>query len=511
MTEARDKGSDMPQNTFDFRDWIRNQRHDGYTADFSDDDHFVLQTDYAVAHISFYNMDPDPEVVEFRIENRSDNDVKFFLHFHAEERDHAIQLFREMIQTLLSLEEQQVTEVLLCCTAGMTTTFFAEKLNQVAEAMGLNWQFSAVAVNEAYEHGRDKAAVLVAPQIGYQTERIAAAMGEVPVLAIPTAIFASYDAAACVEWVRDELANRKKTAEQLALEHVSHDIANEKKILVIAAHSEPNKVNIRYRLYDCGNVTLDRTVIKRKLNLEDLSDIIDTQVCACTGTLKADAVGIAIPGSVNNGQFSLGFSSKPFSPKANDKGNDLIRERDLDISQYFRERYDVPIFFCNNSDAAALGWYASQDEYQNITFHSQPRGWAIGGQGNVVNGRLVEGAHGIAGEMRFIAERLQYSHPLHFNGYAPDDVLEMVGQMLAISCATYDPEVIALRCELLPDMNEVADELAKYIPRDRQPVLRRVEHYHEYILLGMMVLCVQRLAEGSTASKRSWKISLSKR
>lgn len=100
---------------------------------------------------------------------------------------------------------------------------------------------------------------------------------------------------------------------------------------------------------------------------------------------------------------------------------------------------------------------------------------------------------------------------MHFNGYAPDDVLEMVGQMLAISCATYDPEVIALRCELLPDMNEVAEELAKYIPRDRQPVLRRVEHYHEYILLGMMVLCVQRLAEGRTASKRSWKISLSKR
>lgn len=61
--------------------------------------------------------------------------------------------------------------------------------------MELDWHFSAVASAEAYGYGRDKAAVLVAPQIGYQAERMQAALPEVPVLAIPTATFASYDAA----------------------------------------------------------------------------------------------------------------------------------------------------------------------------------------------------------------------------------------------------------------------------------------------------------------------------
>lgn len=501
----------MAEETFDYRDWIRNQDHMGYAVNFEDDDHFLLETDYATAQINFYDMSPDPEVVEFRIENKADGDVKFFLHFHAVDRDHAIQLFREMTQTLIALKDQQTTEVLLCCTVGMTTSFFAEKLNQVAEAMGIDWHFSAVAVSEAYEQGRNKAVVLVAPQIGYQTERIQAAMGEVPVLPIPTATFASYDAAACIEWLRGELSKRKAEERAKAPENAPSDIANEKRILVIAAHSEPRKVSIRYRLYDCGKVTLDRTVIKRRLNVEDLTDIIDTQVCACTGEVRADAVGIAIPGSINNGQFSLGFSSRPNVDRKPDKDSNLIGEGDLDLTSYFNERYDVPVYFCNNSNAAALGWYKSQSEFQNITFHSQPTGWAIGGQGHVVNGHLVEGAHGIAGEVRFFADRLHYSNALHFNGYSPDDMLDMVSQMIAVACAMFDPEVVALRCDLLPNMDEVATELEKYIPRDRQPQLRHVTNYHEYILLGMMVRCLQYLSVDVGQATRGWKLTRNKK
>lgn len=497
----------MADETFDLRSWIREQRHVGYMADLSDDDHFLLTTDYATAHINFYNMDPDPEVVELHIEEKASGEAKFFLHFHAVERDHGIQLFREMVQVLLALKDQQTTEVLLCCTVGMTTSFFAERLNQVAEAMGLDWHFSAVASAEAFEHGRDKAAVLVAPQIGYQADRMQAAMPDVPVLAIPTATFAAYDAAGCLEWLRAELANRQKTAEQQALEHVARDIANDKRILVIASHAGADKVTIRYRLYDCGEVTLDREVIKCTLSLADLNDIIDTQVCSCTGAMKVDAIGIAIPGAIDNGMFDL-ILTTTFDFGGEDFADRLANARDFDMAKYFNDRYDVPVFFCNNSNAAALGWYGSQDEFENVAFHSQATGWAVGGQGYVVGGRLMEGAHGNAGEIRYITDRLHYTHALHFNPYAPDDVLDMVGQMLAITCATFDPEVIALRCDMLPDMEEVADELAKYIPRDRQPKLVHVQNYNECILLGMMIRCLQRLSEESARADQSWKISV---
>ena len=158
----------MAENTFDLRSWIREQSHRGYTANLDEDNHFVLETDFATAEISFYDMAPDPEIVELRIEERATGEARFFLHFHPVDREHSIQLFREMIQALLDVGARQRTEVLLCCTAGMTTSFFAERLNQVAEAMGLDWGFSAVSVTEAYEHGHDKAAILIAPQIAYR-------------------------------------------------------------------------------------------------------------------------------------------------------------------------------------------------------------------------------------------------------------------------------------------------------------------------------------------------------
>ncbi len=497
----------MTSENFDLRTWIREQRHVGYTADLADNDHFRLETDYATAQINFYDMAPDPEIVELHIEEKATGEAKFFLHFHAEEREHAIQLFREMVQALLELKDQQTTEVLLCCTVGMTTSFFAERLNQVAEAMGLDWHFSAVAAAEAFEHGRDKAAVLVAPQIGYQAKRMQAALPEVPVLAIPTATFASYDAAGCVEWLREELTNRKKTTEEKALDHVMHDIKNDKRILVIASHAGADKVTIRHRLYDHGKVEIDCEVIKRTLSIADLNDIIDTQICTCKGGIKADAVGIAIPGAIDNGMFDLTLTNV-FDFDTDDLAARIADARDFDMAKYFNDRYDVPIFFCNNSNAAALGWYGSQDEYENVTFHSQATGWAVGGQGNVVNGRLVEGAHGNAGEIRFITDRFHYKHSLHFNPYAPEDVLDMVSQMLAVSCATYDPEVIALRCDLLPDMDEVAEALAQYIPYGRQPKLVHVDNYNECILLGMMIRCLQKLAEGVVRNTQSWKIDI---
>lgn len=474
----------MADESFDFRSWIRRQPHRGYEADLADDDHFVLTTEYATAQINFYDMEPDPEIVEFHIENKADGSVKFFLHFHAEERDHAIQLFREMVQTLVSLREQQVTEVLLCCTVGMTTTFFAERLNQVAEAMELDWHFSAVAVSEAFEHGRDKAAVLVAPQIGYQAERMQMSLPEVPVLAIPTAIFASYDAAGCVEWLREELRARRRTTEERALEHVAHGLVNDKRIFAVAVHAAPEKVTIQYRLYDRGEVVLDRMAIKRRLSLADITDVLDTQVCRCKGGGDADAVGIGITGSIHDGLLDVSRSAT----------FDLTDgTEDFNLGAYLNKRYRIPIFLCNNANAAALGWYVSQDQFRNVTFYSQASGWAVGGQGHVVDGRLVEGAHGNAGEIKYVVQRFNFSHPLHYNAYDPADVLELAAQVLAMDCATFDPEVVALRCELLPDMEEVAEELARYIPRAYQPKLVHVDNYNECILLGMMVYSLQQL------------------
>ena len=389
-----------------------------------------------------------------------------------------------LIQAFLSIEGHQQTEVLLCCTAGMTTSFFAERLNQVAEAMGLDWSFSAVSVTEAYEHGRDKAAILIAPQIGYQAERAQQVMGDVPVLQIPTAMFAAYDAAGCLEWVRDELDRRSREQNEPTDEETLRQVEEDGRILVVAAHAASGKVTIHHGVYDRGVVATEGRVIKRRLTLADITDLIDTQLCSCRAGGKVDAVGVALPGALRDGYVYLKATREI----------DLTDGTDSFVmGDYLSQRYSVPVLLCNNTNAAALGWQQTHPEFQNVTFYSQATGWAMGGQGHVVHGRLLEGAHGNAGEIRLIVNRFSFSNPLHYNAFDPVDVLEVVCQVLAMDCATFDPEVIALCCDLLPDMDEVAEGLAKFVGRDQQPKLVHVCNYDEHILTGMLARCRQEL------------------
>ena len=472
----------MAENTFDLRGWIREQPHKGYAANLDDDNHFVLETDFATAEISFYDMSPDPEIVELRIEERATGEARFFLHFHPVDRGHSIQLFHEMIQALLDIGDKQRTEVLLCCTAGMTTSFFAERLNQVAEAMGLDWGFSAVSVTEAYEHGHDKAAILIAPQIAYQAERVQKVMGAVPVLQIPTALFAAYDAAGCLEWVRDELSAREQTTKKQAAEEPCARNGGDGRFLVVSVHAASGSVTLHHRVYNRGTVVSESRVKKCRLNLADITDVIDTQLCTCKAGGKVDAIGVALPGSLRNGYLHIKATREV----------DLTDGSDgFVMGDYLSVRYGVPVILCNNANAAALGWREANPEYDDVTFYSQATGWAMGGQGHVVGGRLVEGSHGNAGEIRLIVNRFSFSNPLHYNAFNPADVLETVGQVLAMDCATFDPEVVALRCDLLPDMREVSDELAKYVPRHLQPKLVHVDDYDECILTGMLARCRQ--------------------
>lgn len=477
----------MPES-FDFRSWVSQQKGP-YTLDDHDRDHLRIETDYGLSEVNFYNIDPEPEVVELRITCKKTNTTKFFLHFQAIEEEHSKDLFNEMIDSLLALKDVQTTKVLLCCTAGMTTTFFAEKMNEVSRVLELDYVFNAVSVNEVYENVKDYECVLVAPQVGYMEKDLRNRIIDKPVLRIPTNVFASYDANACIEFVREELTKfraeqkrKKKEAECCSACHSKHDY----KILCISSAPSSTETRIQYRIYDHGKCTLDREVVKKYLDINDIDDIIDIQYCQNTGT-PFDAISIAVPGIVQNGTLDL--------PRSH--GNRLYgpeREK-FDIEAYFKECVDVPVIIENNANCAALGWYSNQDKYQNICLMTQPNGWMIGGQGIIVNGRMIRGAHGIAGEIKHIVNHIQWENPLNLNPYHLDSIKQVVSKAILMNVSILDPEVVCIRCEMLPDMDEIREELKKYLPEERIPDLVHIDNFNECVLMGQEILCINYLKQ----------------
>ena len=202
---------------FDYRSFIRNHKPDFCGLENPDPDHFLLVTDYAEAQINFYQIEGEPEIIEFRIDNLKNHETEFFLHFHAEPEEHARDLYRQMVQTLKDLGNRKNNRILLCCTAGMTTSFFAEELNKTAQTLHENYEFEAVSVNEVYVRGLEFDAVLVAPQVGFMQKKIAAVLKDMPVIAVPASIFGSYNTGACLELVKDTLKKFRETMAEQAV------------------------------------------------------------------------------------------------------------------------------------------------------------------------------------------------------------------------------------------------------------------------------------------------------
>ena len=117
---------------------------------------------------------------------------------------------------------------------------------------------------------------------------------------------------------------------------------------------------------------------------EDLEDIIATLHVKGMSVSDLDAIGVAVPGIVNKGSVAFsGFSGYG----------------DYELGRKIAERYGVKVYVDNNANAAAVGCYVSQSEYDSVTLHTQQVGAMVGGQGTVCNGHLLRGRRGMAGEL----------------------------------------------------------------------------------------------------------------
>ena len=449
------------------------------------DEHISLTTEHATGAVNFYDFGEGmPEIVELSIVDPDcPDEPKFFLHFELDDEARAEELFAEMVGELQQRDRFDTTRVLLCCTAGLTTTMFANKLQEAAKTLSLDYSFEAVPLEQAKAEGGSYDAILLAPQVGYQRKAVADTWPDVAVVQIPTKIFASYDAGACLKMVMHMLSDNtvfpRDDEDNL---RVVRDLRNDKCIMVITCVSRPKNGWTGWRIYRHGEIVAHGWVTKTHPDWRDIEDLIATIPMQGYQVSDLDAIGIAVPGVVNRG--SIAFS-----------GHDGYG--DYELGRILSEKYGVKVFVDNNANAAAVGCYMSQDEYDTVVLHTQQTGYPVGGQGVVVDGHLAKGRSNFAGELDPLCIALFGKERAHDpeRAWTPEGMRDIVSRQLAASISIVAPDAIYVAVDLIYDMDTLRDDIARFFGRRAGfiPDLVKVADYRELIMLGELALCLQKL------------------
>lgn len=165
---------------------------------------------------------------------------------------------------------------------------------------------------------------------------------------------------------------------------------------------------------------------------------------------------------------------------------------EIDIERDFKSKYSQIFVFENETNAVAQGFYAVSPEYDTISFIFQPM-VTLSGVGNVVNGKLIKGAHHIAGEIQYLP--LDYSKNVLELHKTPEGSLEALSKTIAAITSVLDPQCIVFFCFLIIDLEDVKQEVEEYIPKKYLPDIIQIYYLEEYMLLGTLILCIDEVNE----------------
>lgn len=453
------------ENVFDFRSWIKDRNNEEYTLQIEDDDHYRLVTDYGRAEINFY---PD-EIVEISITSFKNNDPKYYLHFQLKEEEHTKVLFREMEEALLNLRYEKKIRVLLSCSSGFTTSFFASRLKEAADTLELDYTFDAVSYFDLYDQAENYDIILLAPQIGYMLKKIATSLPNKLILQIPTQVFASYDAMSTLEFIQEKMKKKCDEKAKKKKKVGKHACSKKKQtVLCLAELYDGEQVTLYMRIYDHGTIVLDDYVIKATSNLIPIWDTID--YCLSQAP-HIDLIALAYPGVVNE-EGVIDYPEQGY--------------KNYRLKEHVETRYQIPTLVMNNTNAAVVGYHVNHPQYQNITFHSQPYGHLNGGQGNMVNGQLVTGIQGVAGELKYYLYRMQFSDEPRRLARTEQGQIELVINALLPTIALFGPEIVLLRTPMVNDMHALEKRLETFIPLEYMPKLEFIAEANELIFEGLL-------------------------
>lgn len=415
-----------------YKKWILFQQIDNCQIMLSskDQNKIILETKYGVANVIFYKFN----IIELNVISKIDQESCFFLHFQMNNINHAINLFYEMVECLKTLIKKPKIKILLCCSGGLTTTYFAYKIDEAIQLFALDYEIAATGYNELFKKGEQ------------------------------------YDVKEILNLVDQELIKKRNKNGQVQLLSIRNKtITFHRKILCISLFRNRNRIHIAYRLYQSqSDIIVNNETIKQRITIQDIYDVIDTVLLNYPGI---EVIGFSTPGIVNN----------RFATTASINGFD-----DMNYKKLFTSKYSQKFIITNDVNTAAIGYHATQNQYSSIVLLFQPMSTKAGA-GIIIDNKLINGKHNVAGEMKYLPVNLLEKGANVYK--TPEDIIKIVKYISLSIISVIGPEAIVIFCSLLPNIEDLENELKTVLPQEYIPRLIKIDDIQEYIFLGQTIIC----------------------
>lgn len=245
--------------------------------------------------------------------------------------------------------------------------------------------------------------------------------------------------------------------------------------LCIYTQISDTKKTLSYVVFD----SIGRELKFEKINADVIDadfilDIIDNVV---NEYRNIGIIGFGIPGITEGGII---------------KESDIKELEGVNLQRRIKEKYDVFVQISNEMNYMAYGYYKNSPVASNaVIAYLAFAGGECPGCGLVVGERVVNGANGFAGEVRYLFPRDSEGNTIKF--YHGDDMIKAATDILVPIISIVNPEVIVITGSLIErgDADRILGECGKIVPGDYLPEIRYQEDSAQDYIRGLLELTLE--------------------
>lgn len=235
---------------------------------------------------------------------------------------------------------------------------------------------------------------------------------------------------------------------------------------------------------------LGERAFEEDIPITDLKETVEEGIDRCIENNLAKypvkAISIGLPWGVSQGKILFGASP--------------VGLENFPIEEHLKEKFGISARVENDMNSAASGCYVrmfGRDERVSLACLSV--GSSGCGCGLYVRGHLVRGAHGFAGELRYIASSPENNMDKVFDdGTIKADPTDYVAQMISSICAVVDPAYVVFyeRKDVPLDLSAVEEACRRFLPEEVVPHLTVADTFNQDLENGLIEYGMELLLQG---------------